>query len=67
MTLLRIVAALMDEVMIVIEHDCTILLEWFRDNFMTLNASKCHLLVSRYKHDAISVEDALFLKKLQQN
>ena len=27
-------------------HDCTLLVDWFRDNHMTQNASKCHLLVS---------------------
>ena len=44
-----------------IEHDCTLLVEWFRDNYMTLNASKCHLLVSGYRHELMfaSVGDAL--------
>ena len=28
-----------------------LLVEWFRDNFMTLNASKCHLLVSGFKEE----------------
>ena len=26
------------------EHNCKILVEWFHDNFMTLNAEICHLL-----------------------
>ena len=34
-----------------VEHDSSILLEWFRDNFMTLNADKCHLLFSGHKHE----------------
>ena len=34
-----------------VEHDSTILLEWFRDNFMTLNADKCHLLFSGHRHE----------------
>ena len=40
-----------NEAMTNVEHDCTLLVEWFRDNFMTLNASKCHLLVSGFKDE----------------
>ena len=28
-----------------LENDCSIALEWFADNFMKLNADKCHLMV----------------------
>ena len=28
-----------------LEHDCSVALEWFSDNFMKSNADKCHLLV----------------------
>ena len=28
-----------------LEHDCSVALEWFADNFMKLNADKCNLLV----------------------
>ena len=28
-----------------LEHDCSVALEWLSDNFMKLNADKCHLLV----------------------
>ena len=44
-----------------IDHHCPLLVEWFCDSFMTLNASKCHLLVADYKYELIfaSVEDAL--------
>ena len=44
-----------------VEHDCSILVEWFRDNYLTLNADKCHLLVSGFKYEAMyaSVGDAL--------
>ena len=28
-----------------LEHDCSVALKWFSDNFMKLNADKCHLLV----------------------
>ena len=42
-------------------HYWTLMVELLRDNFMTLNTSKCHLLMARYKDDLIfaSVEDAL--------
>ena len=34
-----------------IDHDCSILVEWFRDNHLTLNAEKCHLIFSCYKYE----------------
>ena len=40
------------EVMIYVEHDCSLLVEWFRDNYLTLNADKCHFLVSGHKYEA---------------
>ena len=44
-----------------VEHDCSILVEWFRDNFMTLNAEKCHLFVSGHKNELMfaKVGDAI--------
>jgi len=44
-----------------VENDCSILVEWFRDNYLALNADKCHLLVSGFKYEAMyaSVGDAL--------
>ena len=49
------------EVMMDVEHDNSVVLEWFRDNYLSLNADKCYLLVSGYKYDAMyaSVGDAL--------
>ena len=43
------------------EHDCSILVEWFRNNFMKLNAEKCHLLVSGHKNELMfaKVRDAI--------
>ena len=38
----------LNNVLIRLEHDRNKLHEWFRDNFMTLNESKCHFLVSGY-------------------
>ena len=34
-----------DNIVHKLENDCTIALKWFADNFMKLNADKCHLLV----------------------
>ena len=34
-----------------IEHDCTLLIDWPRYNYMTLNASKSYMLVSGYKDE----------------
>ena len=44
-----------------VEHDCALLVEWFRDNYMTLNAPKCHLLVSGYRYETMfaKIEDTL--------
>ena len=46
-----------------VEHDCSILVEWFRDNFMILNAEKRHLVsgVSGHKNELMfaKVGDAI--------
>ena len=39
----------------VLEQDSTVSIKWFRDNFMTLNQGKCHLLVSVHKHESVFV------------
>ena len=31
----------LNQVMTDVEYDCSILVEWFRDNYLTLNADKC--------------------------
>jgi len=36
-----------------LEHDTLISLEWFGCNYMKLNESKCHLLLSGHKHEHI--------------
>ena len=43
----------LNDVLNLLEQESTILIEWFRDNFMTLNQGKCHLLVSRHKHESV--------------
>ena len=47
--------------MIDVKNDCSFLVEWFLDNYLTLNADKCLLLVSGRKYEAMyeSVGDAL--------
>ena len=39
------------EVMENVEYDCIILFELFRDNSLTLNADKCHILAARSKNE----------------
>ena len=34
-----------------VEHYCKLHVDWFRDNHMTLIASRCHLLVTCYKDE----------------
>ena len=41
------------EVMIDVEHDSITLVEWFHDNFLTLNADKCHFIASG--HNIINI------------
>ena len=47
--------------MIDVEYNCSVLVEWFGDKYLTLNADKHHLLVSGHKYEAMyaSVGDAL--------
>ena len=49
------------EVMADVENDCSILVEWFHDNYLTLNVEKCHLIVTGFRYEAMyaSVGDAL--------
>ena len=44
---------LLNYVMIQLDHDSNTLLDWFRDNFMTLNEGKYQLLVCGHKHECI--------------
>lgn len=36
-----------------VEHDALLAIEWFECNYMKLNKDKCHLLVSGHKHECI--------------
>ena len=40
-----------------------LLVEWFRDNYMTLNASKCHLLVSGFKDELMCAAVGVHMEK----
>ena len=41
----------LDNITHTLENDCNVALKWFADNFMKLNADKCHLLVLRQRCD----------------
>ena len=36
-----------------LEHDSLLVIEWFQGNYMKLNQEKCHLLISRHKHELL--------------
>ena len=36
-----------------LEHDNSLAVEWFENNFMNLNQDKCDLLVSEHKHEPV--------------
>ena len=36
-----------------IKYDTALAVEWFENNFMKLNQDKCHLRVSRHKHETV--------------
>ena len=44
-----------EDVIIKLEHDSLIILEWFESNYEKLNADKCHLLFSGYKFENLWV------------
>ena len=46
----------LNEVVKNVEDDCKILVSWFKDNYLTLNAEKCHLIISGNIHDPISAK-----------
>ena len=39
-----------------LEHDTSLAVEWFENNFMKLNQDKCHLLGSGHKHETVWAE-----------
>ena len=46
-----------DEVIQSLEHDSMMLFQWFSDNQMKANISKCHLLVNKNDEVTIRTED----------
>ena len=47
----------MDEVIQLLEHDSMMLFQWFSDNQMKANVSKCHLLVNKKDQETIRLGD----------
>ena len=45
----------LNDVLNLLEQDSTILIEWFRHNFMTLNQGKFQILVFGHKHESVFV------------
>ena len=40
----------LESVLLRLEHDSLLAIEWFENNDMKLNSDKCHLLISGFKH-----------------
>ena len=40
----------LESVLLRLEHDSLLAIEWFENNYMKLNSDKCHLLISGFKH-----------------
>ena len=40
----------LESVLLRLEHDCLLAIEWFDNNYMKLNSDKCHLLIAGFKH-----------------
>ena len=36
-----------------LEHDSSLAIEWFQNNYMKLNEDKCHLLIPGFKHEVL--------------
>ena len=45
------------EVIQLLEHDSMMLFQWFSDNHMKANVSKCHLLVNKKDQETIRLGD----------
>ena len=43
----------MDSLLDVLENDTDTLINWFRENYLKLNADKCHLIVSNHSKDIV--------------
>ena len=41
----------LSELLVELEHDSLLAIEWFESNYMRLNTNKCHLLVGGHKHE----------------
>ena len=43
----------LNDLILRLEHDSKLAIEWFENNYMKLNESKCHLLISGHKHESM--------------
>ena len=51
----------LNELLINLEHDSMLLVQWFEDNYMKLNKEKCHLLVAGHKYEHIWIKINTFI------
>ena len=42
----------LESVLLNLEHDSLLAIDWFESNYMKLNSDKCHLLISGFKHQS---------------
>ena len=55
-----VVEKTIDSLLESLEKDTAALIKWFRDNYLKLNADKCHLLISNHSRDiVINVEEEI--------
>ena len=43
----------LENVLKLLEKSSVLAIRWFENNYMKLNAAKCHLIVSGYKHERV--------------
>ena len=49
-----------------IEEDSNILLKWFSNSYMILNANKCHLLMGTSKKARVEIENEIIKNSLKE-
>ena len=49
-----------------IEEDSNILLKWFSNSYMILNANKCHLLIGTSKEVSVEIENEIIKNSLKE-
>ena len=46
----------LEAVLLSLQHDAMIAIEWFESNYMKINADKCHLILSGFRHQMHSID-----------